>query len=169
MPAQQQDTKVSMLLDNRLVNFKLCESSLADLDAGAAMLKIRQEQVDYMARAKIIRKMDAAFTRDVPGFVDLTEAERAEFFNQSVSTAQMKGLKTEQGVASYALAVWWLGLDFEAASEELVALLNSDYPEVRKVHAMNEWVHTAIGAPDDIAAADAKLTQALEVTKAWGK
>lgn len=133
------------------------------------MLKIRQEQMDQMARAMIIRKMDAAFMRDVPGFAELADADRAEFFDQSVSTAQANGLKTEQGVASYALAVRWLGLDFEAASEKLVALLNSAYPEVRKVHAMNEWVHAALGAPDDIAAADEKLIQALEVTEAWGK
>jgi len=40
---------------------------------------------------------------------------------------------TEQGIASYALAVWWLGLDFEEASEALKALLECNYPEVRKV------------------------------------
>jgi predicted GNAT superfamily acetyltransferase len=86
-----------------------------------------------------------------------------------VSAAQKKGLNTEQGIASYALAVWWLGLNFEAASAKLVALLNTDYPEVRKMHAMNEWVNAAIGAPDNIAAADEKLRQALQSTEAWGR
>lgn len=133
------------------------------------MLKISPEQMDLMARAMIVRKLDAAFLRDVPGYADLTDGDRVEFFEQSVGAAQSKGLISEQGIASYVLAVWWLGLDFEEASEMLKTLLKSDYPEVRKVHAMNEWVHAAIGDPDDIAAADEKLTQALEITKAWGE
>jgi len=133
------------------------------------MLKMTQGQMDQMARAMIAGKLDATFSRDVPGFAELTDADRAEFIEQSVEAAQLKGLMTEQGIASYALAVWWLGLNFEEASEALKALLDSNYPEVRKVHAMNEWVHAAIGDPDDIPAADSKINEALKVTDAWGK
>ena len=134
------------------------------------MLRIRPEQMDQMARGMFIRKLDAAFTRDIPGFADLDcDDDRTEFLKQSILAAESKGFKTEQGIASYALAVWWLGLDFECASEELKTLLKSDYPEVRKAHAMNEWVQAAIGNPESIAAADEKLKQALAVTEAWGK
>jgi hypothetical protein len=133
------------------------------------MLTIGQEQLDHMARGMIIRKLVAAFLRDFPNFAELVDADRTEFMNQCVTAAQAKGLKTEQGIASYALAVWWLGLGFEGTSEELAALLKSDYPEVRKVHAMNEWVRAVIGHPDDIVAADEKIKQALEVTRAWGE
>jgi hypothetical protein len=137
--------------------------------SGAKMLIIRTEQMDQMARGIFIGKLDAAFTRDVPGFVELGKDDRTEFFKQCILTAESRGLKTEQGIASYALAVWWLGLEFESASKELQALLDGDYPEVRKVHAMNEWVHAVTGDPDNIGAADEKLKQALAVTEAWGK
>jgi hypothetical protein len=133
------------------------------------MLNITQEQLDHLAYARIVRKLDAALSRDVPGFADLSAADRAEFFEQSVGAAQKRGLLTEQGIASYVLAVWWLGLDFDRVSQELEALLESDYPEVRKVHAMNEWVHAAIGDPDNITAADVKIDEALKATEAWGK
>lgn len=136
---------------------------------GAKMLRIRPEQMDQMARGMFIRKLDAAITRDIPGFADLDSDDRTEFLKQSILAAESKGLKTEQGIASYVLAVWWLGLDFECTSEELKTLLKSDYPEVRKAHAMNEWVQAAIGNPESIAAADEKLKQALAVTEAWGK
>ena len=122
-----------------------------------------------MARGIFIGKLDAAFTRDIPGFADLGQDDRTEFLKQSILAAESRGFKTEQGLASYALAVWWLGLDFESASEKLKALLESDYPEVRKAHAMNEWVQAAIGNPGNISAADEKLKQALAVTEAWGK
>lgn len=78
-------------------------------------------------------------------------------------------MKTEQGVASYALGVWWISMNFEKISKALVALLQSEYPEVRKVHAMNEWIGAYVGDPGDLAAADEKLRQALEMTKPWGK
>jgi hypothetical protein len=133
------------------------------------MLTMTQEQMDHLARAMLVKKLDAAFERDVPDFKDLTDADRAEFFEESLAAAQSVGLKTEQGVASYALAVWWLGLNFEEVSEELKNLLLSDYPEVRKVHAMNEWVHVLLGDLDDISGADEKLRQALETTAAWGQ
>jgi len=136
---------------------------------GAKMLIIRPEQMDQMARGIFIGKLDAAFSRDVPGFAELDKDDRTEFLKQSILAAESKGFKTEQGIASYSLAVWWLGLDFECSSEVLKALLESDYPEVRKAHAMNEWVQAAIGNPDNIATADKKLKQALAVTGAWGK
>lgn len=133
------------------------------------MVIIRSQQMDQLARSIFLNKLDAACVRDIPGFAELGKDERMEFLNRSVSRAKSKGLGTEQGIASYVIAVWWLGLHFETASKELETLLKSDYPEVRKAHAMNEWVHAAIGDPDNIAAADQKLKQALDLTEAWGR
>lgn len=132
------------------------------------MLKMTKQQMDEMALSKLMDKLDRAFSRDIPDFAEASDAEKAEYLKLSVNAALSKGFITEQGIASYALAVWWLGLDFERHSEALSRLLASDYPEVRRVHAMNEWVEEAIGHPDDIPAADAKLKLALEVTRAWG-
>jgi hypothetical protein len=39
---------------------------------------------------------------------------------------------------------------------------------VRKVHAINEWVHTLLGDPEDVTSADEKLKQALYRTESWG-
>jgi hypothetical protein len=60
-------------------------------------------------------------------------------------------------------------LGFERQSRHLQALLNSTLPEVRKVYAMNEWVHTLLGAPEDIERADEALKQAFYRTAAWGR
>jgi hypothetical protein len=86
-----------------------------------------------------------------------------------MAAAERIGLTTEQGIASYALAVWWLGLDFETMSEELKTLLRSGLPEVRKAHATNEWADAALGSPDNLTAAAEKLTEALKLTEPWGK
>ena len=133
------------------------------------MLKVGSQQMDQTARAMFVEKVDAAFLRDVPRFADLDKSDRNDFILQSMAAAEGTGLRTEQGIASYILAVWWLGLNFESASEVLKKLIKSEYPEVRKVHAMNEWVNAAIGEPDNIAAADEKLKEALRVTEAWGE
>lgn len=133
------------------------------------MLIIRNEQMQQMARAKFIGKVDSSFQEDVPGFADLDIHERHDFILEGMAVAERLGLKTEQGVVSYLLALWWLGPGFETSSYELDALLHSEYPEVRKVHAMNEWVQTAIGDPDNLAVADQKLKEALLQTEAWGK
>ena len=82
--------------------------------------------------------------------------------------AESKGLKTEQGLASYALAVWWLGVDFEEKSQALQALMQSSYPEVRRFQAMNEWVNAMIGHPESVGAADEALKQGLRLTELWG-
>jgi hypothetical protein len=132
------------------------------------MLVIRQEQIDAMARAIFIRRLYAAFTRDIPSFAVCEPDERSAFISQALSLAETKGFKTEQGFASYALALWWLGVDFEEKSQELEALLKSNYPETRKAYAMNEWVQVLIGDPDNVAAADEALRQGLSRSEAWG-
>lgn len=131
-------------------------------------MEIRTEKIDDMARAAFIEKLDAAFARDLQDYIDIDRSERYEFLTLSMSLAETKGLKSEQGIASYALALWYLGIDFEDQSEELQSLLMSLYPEVRKVHAMNKWVEAFLGDPENIAAADQALRRALKVTEPWG-
>ena len=131
-------------------------------------MEIRTDQMDQFAHAAFMEKLDAAFSRDLSDFKDVDRDERHEFLSLAIALAETKGLKSEQGIASYVLALWYLGVDFEARSKELEALLESSYPEVRKVHAMNEWVEAVTGDPDDITAADKAMKHALELTKAWG-
>ena len=47
-------------------------------------------------------------------------------------------------------------------------LLLGDYPEVRKIYAMNEWVNAMIDDHKNIAAADEALLQGVKHTEAWG-
>ena len=132
-------------------------------------MEMEANQRDQIANQIFIDKMNAAFARGLPEFARLAPEQRIEFLTVSKSAAEAHGLKTEQGIAAYALAVWWLGLDFVNESKELVSLLESSYPEVRKVFAMNEWVNAMIGDPDDVGAADEKLREGLNRTEAWGR
>ncbi len=131
-------------------------------------MEIRSEKIDELARAAFIEKLDAAFARDLQDYIGLDRYDRYAFLSLATALAETKGLVTEQGIASYALALWYLGVDFEEKSGELESLLASHYPEVRKVHAMNQWVEAVIGDPDDIAAADQAMKRALNLTEPWG-
>jgi hypothetical protein len=131
-------------------------------------MQVREDQIDLLARARFVQKLDAAFTRDVPGFGDADEEGRINFLVTCLLAADVKGLKTEQGVASYALGAWWLGVGFEQKSRYLEALLMSSFPELRRVYAMNEWVHTILGEPENISSADEDLKNAFYRTSAWG-
>lgn len=132
------------------------------------MLTITEEQKNQMRRERMIEKLDVAFSRDIPNFSALDDSDRRYFISEAITIANALGFETEQGAASYALAIWWLGIDFENKSKDLQELLESNYPEVRRVHAMNEWVNAVIGDPENIAAADQVMRQALEQTEAWG-
>jgi hypothetical protein len=114
------------------------------------------------------RKLAGAMERAVPAFAQLSTESRAEFLDACQGAATARGLLTEQGIAAYALAAWFLEPGFEEKSQYLVALLDSDFPEARKVHAMNEWVHVLLGEPGNLAAADEALKSAFYRTGAWG-
>lgn len=131
-------------------------------------MEIRTEKIDEMALAAFIQRLDSAFARDLQDYNDIGRRERYQFLSLAVTLAETKGFVTEQGIASYALALWCLGLDFEEKSDELESLLRSVHPEVCRVHALNKWVQAVIGDPDDIAAADEAMRSALKVTEPWG-
>lgn len=132
-------------------------------------MDIRSEKIEELARAAFLAKLEAAFSRELQDYVLIDQAERHQFLTLAMAMAGARGLVSEQGVASYALALWYLGADFEDKSVELQALLAGPLPEVRKVHAMNKWVETVIGDPENIAAADQALFMALKLSEPWGR
>lgn len=133
------------------------------------MLKLTEEQLALYGKMGFIEKLDESLSRQYPEFSKLPDEERIDFLVSSLAAAEQVGLTTEQGVASYALAAHWLGVGFESRSKHLLALLHSPLPEIRKIVAMNEWVHTILGSPDDIDSADEAMKQAFFKTEAWGR
>jgi len=131
-------------------------------------MQLKKKQITVMGQVIFLEKLEHVFCRDINEFTELTEEDRAEFLVACLFSAQSLELNSEQGIASYALAAWWLGVGFEEKSKYLIALFNSKFPEIRKVYAMNEWVHIMIGNPEQLAAADQQLKQAFYRTAAWG-
>ncbi|UPU34823.1 hypothetical protein M1B72_15385 [Geomonas paludis] len=131
-------------------------------------MEIRIEQMNEVARAEFIERLDAALMRDLSDYYKIGRDQRREFLAAAVELAENKGFKSEQGMASYVLALWYLDIDFEEKSTALETLLVSPLPEVRRVHALNQWVETVLGDPDNIAAADEALTKSLQLTEPWG-
>lgn len=131
-------------------------------------MRISQAQLDGIARSALFDKLERGFRASVPD-ADLLESPLLhDYFATCERDAQALGLSSEQGIASYALAAWFLGPGFVDRSRYLRQLLASPYPEVRKVHALNEWVHALLGKPQDEAGADQALRQAFFSTAAWG-
>lgn len=133
------------------------------------MLQISAEQISLMEKMALIAKIDKSLGRQYADFAMLPDEERGAFLVKSLTSAEQFNFRSEQGVGSYALAAYWLGVGFERQSRHLQALLNSSFPEVRKVYAMNEWVHTLLGEPENMALADEHLKEAFYRTAAWGR
>lgn len=131
-------------------------------------MEIRIEMMNDVARAAFLEKLDAAFLRDLSYYPEIEMEQRREFLSAAIQLAEAKGFQSEQGIASYTLALWYLDIDFEDKSSELEALLASQLPEVRRVHAMNQWVEAFLGEPGDIAAADEAIRKSLKLTEPWG-
>lgn len=131
-------------------------------------MEIRTEQLNDVARAAFLERLDAAFERDLADYHRIERDQRLRFLAAAVELAESKGFISEQGIASYVLALWYLDIDFEEKSDELASLLSSSLPEVRRIHAMNQWVEALLGEPDNIAAADEALKKALHLTEPWG-
>ena len=131
-------------------------------------MKISQKQFDRIAHTALLDKLERGFRTTVPNADLLASAPLREFFESCLSDAAALGLHSEQGVASYALAAWFLEPGFVDRSRYLRPLLASAYPEVRKVYALNEWVHALLGQPQDADGADQALRQAFYSTAPWG-
>ncbi|WP_236025906.1 hypothetical protein [Geomonas azotofigens] len=131
-------------------------------------MEIRIEQMNEVARAEFIERLDAALMRDLTDYYKIGRDQRLDFLAAAVELADSKGFKSEQGMASYVLALWYLDIDFEEKSNALETLLTSSLPEVRRVHALNQWVEAVLGEPDNIAAADEALRKSLQLTEPWG-
>jgi hypothetical protein len=130
---------------------------------------LTQGQLQQLAQSALGNKLRDAMLRHAPGFPELAVPQQEEFVDDALLEARLRGMRTEQGLAAYALALWFLEPGFPDASRYLRALLESTAPEVRKVHAMNEWVSARLGAPDNPSLADDRLRQAWFSTAAWGQ
>lgn len=133
------------------------------------MLQISAEQISLMEKMGLIAKLDKSLGRQYAAFAALPDEERIAFLVDSTSSAAQLNLRSEQGIASYVLAAYWLDVGFERQSRHLQALLGSSFPEVRRVYAMNEWVHTLLGEPENMALAEEQMKQAFYRTVAWGR
>lgn len=131
-------------------------------------MKISGDQMELIGWTAFLERLKRALLRDAKGFSSLSSDSQDDFLVDCLFRAQATGLITERGIASYALAAWWLDIGFEQQSRNLMALLHSAYPEVRKVYAMNEWAQAMIGDPGDAAMADQQLIQGFHRTQAWG-
>lgn len=131
-------------------------------------MQVDGSQLQRLSHGTLKTRIAQALARGAPGFSALAASERSAFVDHAIGEAQGWGFRTSQGFAAYALALWFLEPGFPETSRYLQALLASRVPEVRKVHAMNEWVSTLLGRPEAMAAADEKLKQAFYSTQAWG-
>ncbi len=130
-------------------------------------MEIKQAQLEQIANAKFRERLDRSLQRTLQEYRRAGTGLRSDFLELSIDAARGAGLHTEQGIASYALGAWYFEPGFESRSRLLAALLASTLPELRKVHALNDWVHAAIGNPADVAGADDNLRRAFERTHAW--
>lgn len=131
-------------------------------------MKIGAEQLANLSERMLIQKLDGSFRKSLEEFADLPEPERIEFIEQCAEAARARGLLSEIGIASYALGAWWLDLGFEEQSPLVIRMFATDLPEVRKIHALNEWIHGRLAAPAEPSLADNALRAAFQRTTPWG-
>src|SRR4051812_22886537 len=108
-------------------------------------MRVGRRQMDRVSDSALRRQLLSAMERDIEDFRSLAQAEKNDFVQQALTEARSWGLQTAQGIAAYALGLWFLDPDFPEQSELVQALLRSNAPEVRKVHAMNEWISVKLG------------------------
>lgn len=131
-------------------------------------MKVHARQLQQLGEARLRRKVNTAMVNHAEGFAQLSAEQRSAFMDEALAEARNWGFRSEQGLGAYALALWFLDTDFPASSRYLQALLESTTLEVRKVHAMNEWVSSRLGHPDEPGIADERLRQAYHFTAPWG-
>lgn len=113
-------------------------------------------------------RLRLSLARNDVDFAAMAPQAQREFVAAAHEGAHAAGLRTEQGVAGYALGALWLGVGFEEGSRRLQSLLRAGLPEARKVHAMSEWVHDQLGRDATPQSGDAALRRSFVLTAPWG-
>lgn len=131
-------------------------------------MKVTTAQVTDSVTLQVAAKLDHLLASNDAEYANLSNDERADFISGSIDHSASLGLRSESAWGAYALCAWWLEIGFEARSEALDALLKSQYPEPRKVHAMLEWVQAHIEDRIDPVYSQEKLLSALETSASWG-
>ena len=131
-------------------------------------MHVSQSQFDQIADAWFSARLDAAMRRAVPEYAGASPELCGDFVMLAVDCARTASFVTEQGIAAYALGAWYFEPEFEQRSRLLLAQLTTTLPEFRKIHAMNEWLHAALGNPCDVESADTALRKSFDATRPWG-
>lgn len=133
------------------------------------MLTVSTSGITAMGRSAFLRRLDDGLKRSDTVWAEVPADERREFLEAAWARADELGLRSERGVAAYALAAWWRGLGFERDVPLLLALLAAPLPEVRKIHGMNEWVHDQLRPDATPESGDAAIRRSFAVTEPWGR
>jgi hypothetical protein len=132
-------------------------------------MRISTAQFNSMVAGHWRQRVDRALRKAVPEYSQVTQGLRDDFLALAVDGAETAHFVTEQGAVGYVLGAWYLEPGFESRSPLLTALLASELPEFRRLHAMNAWLEATILEPANPAAADDALRKAFDMTHAWGK
>jgi hypothetical protein len=133
------------------------------------MMKISGGQQAAIGDDIFLSRLRRSLTRTDVDFAAMAPKAQDEFLVAAVARAREIPFRTEQGVAAYVLGALWLGVGFEADSSLLSRLLAARLPEIRKVHAMGEWVRDRLGPHATEASGDAALRRSFALTEPWGR
>ena len=132
------------------------------------MLRFSEAQFAQLGRLQFLRKADYVLGNSVAEWAQSESAGRREFAGMCLDRSARYGLRSEQSVFAYIYCAVWLGQMFEEASPLLLRLLNSTLPELRKSHAMCEWVRDRIRRSATPVSGDAAIRRSVEYTTPWG-
>ena len=133
------------------------------------MLRFSAEQFAQLGRLQFLRKADHVLANNIPVWAQSDYPGRREFAEMCLDRSARYGLRSEQSVLLYTLCAVWLGQMFEEASPLLMRLLNSPLPELRKSHAMCDWVRDQLRPNASPVTGDAAIRRSLELTTPWGR
>jgi hypothetical protein len=137
-------------------------------DSTSAMIHTTASQMQHLGDQAFRERLRASLARNDVDFAAMSAAAQHAFVAASHGHARLLGLRSEQAVAAYALGALWLGVGFEEASPLLQRLLRTSVPEVRKAHAMSEWVRDQLGATSTPQSGDAAIRKSFALTAPWG-
>ncbi|MFG6462505.1 hypothetical protein ACG04Q_13080 [Roseateles sp. DXS20W] len=132
------------------------------------MLNLRDDQMQRLGEAGFSRRLAESLARHDTDFAAMAADAQQAFVAAAIAQARQVGFRTEQGIAGYALGALWLGVGFEQAQPLLLRVLQGPLPEVRRVHALGEWVHDQLGPAATPASGEAALRRSFELTQPWG-